>query len=597
MTGFDLRHHGDAELGDGLLDLAVNVARATPPDWLQARLAASLPMLAAYPKPERARAAVAARHRRDPAEVLLTSGGAEAFVLIARALRPRHAVCVHPSFTEPEAALRAAGHRVTRVLLAPPFTLDAALIPDDADLVVLGNPTNPTSRLHGAPALEALARPGRTLVVDEAFADAVPGETESLAGRGDIPGLIVIRSLTKTWGLAGLRVGYLLAEPALVRSLAEAQPLWSVSTPALVALEACSEPVAVAAAQVAAAAAARAREEFTAAVQAFPQLRVTAGAAGPFILVQGPPELRSRLRARGIALRRGDTFPGLDETWVRIATPRRADQPGVLKAIAEVLAGFDGKPPAHPIRPSRRRSGSVTLVGAGPGAIDLLTLRAWRAIHEAQVVVTDRLVSADLLAGLHPGVEIIEVGKAPGRHAVTQEKINALLVDRATRGSAVVRLKGGDPFVFGRGGEELLACARAGLATSVIPGLSTATAVPTLAGIPVTHRGLAQSFTVVSGHLPPGHEDSTVDWASLAQSGETVVLLMGVATLPVIAQALMSGGRDKLTPVVSIENGGSPRQRVVTSDLASVADDIAAAELRNPAVTVIGEAAAALARP
>ena len=590
----DLSHHGDAEVGAGLIDLAVNVRLAEPPAWLRARIAASLSDLGSYPRPERARAAVARRHGRDPADVLLTSGAAEAFVLLARSLAPRHAVCLHPSFTEPEAALRAAGHSVTRVLLPPPFALDAALIPDDADLVILGNPTNPTSRLHPAALLETLARPGRTLVVDEAFADAVPGEPESLAHRSDVPGLIVIRSLTKTWGLAGLRVGYLLADPATVRRLARAQPLWSVSSPALVALEACSGPAVVAAAQAAAATGARARDEFSEALAAHPELTVTPAAAGPFLLVHGPRTLRQGLRDRGIAVRRGDTFPGLDEHWVRIATPPRADQPRILKAIGEALEGNPAAPLA--VQQQDMHDGSVTLVGAGPGAVDLLTLRGWRALHDAEVVVTDRLVSADLLAGLHPGVEIIEVGKAPGRHAAKQEEINALLVAHGTAGKNVVRLKGGDPFVFGRGGEELLACAEAGLETIVIPGLSTATAVPTLAGIPVTHRGLAQSFTVVSGHLPPGHEASTVDWDALARGGETVVLLMGVATLPAIAQALINGGRDKLTPVVSIENGGSPRQRVIASDLASITDDIAAAELRNPAVTVIGEAAAALAR-
>ena len=229
----DLRHHGDAEVGPGLLDFAVNVRDRTPPQWLVERLAASLSDLAAYPDPESARHAVARRHRRDPADVLLTAGAAEAFVLLARALTPRRAVVVHPQFTEPEAALRAAGHPVERVVLDGDFTLDPDRIPDDADLVIVGNPTNPTSVLHPAATLAALARPGRILVVDEAFADCIPGEAESVAGRTDLPGLVVIRSLTKTWDLLTPR--RLLLADRTVRRFAEHQPLWAVSTPALVA--------------------------------------------------------------------------------------------------------------------------------------------------------------------------------------------------------------------------------------------------------------------------------------------------------------------------------------------------------------------------
>ncbi|MGV9981147.1 Rv2231c family pyridoxal phosphate-dependent protein CobC, partial [Micromonospora wenchangensis] len=236
----DLAHHGDAEATPGLVDLAVNVRRDPMPDWLADPVTAALADLAGYPDPRPARAAVAARHGRPPAEVLLTAGAAEGFVLLARALvGVRRPVVVHPQFTEPEAALRAAGHRVERLLLDPDddFRLDPARVPADADLVMIGNPTNPTSVLHPATALAALARPGRVLVVDEAFADTtgvpgVDGEPESLAARRDLPGLVVVRSLTKTWGLAGLRIGYLLGEAALLERLAAAQPLWAVSTPA-----------------------------------------------------------------------------------------------------------------------------------------------------------------------------------------------------------------------------------------------------------------------------------------------------------------------------------------------------------------------------
>ena len=210
---------------------------SAPPPWLVSRIERSLRTLGSYPDARFATQAVARRHERDEAEVLVTAGAAEAFVLLARALRPRHAVCVHPSFTEPEAALRAAGHDVHRLVLEPPYRLDPAQVPDEADLVVVGNPTNPTGVLHED--LGALCRPGRVTVVDEAFMDAVPGEPGGLAS-ARLPGLVVVRSLTKTWALAGLRVGYLLAEPDLVGRLREVQPLWAVSSPALAALDVCS---------------------------------------------------------------------------------------------------------------------------------------------------------------------------------------------------------------------------------------------------------------------------------------------------------------------------------------------------------------------
>ena len=316
----DLRHHGDDELAPGLVDLAVNVRAGTPPEWLRARLAESLTGLAAYPRPDAARAAVAARHGRAPAEVLLTAGGAEAFTLIARALQPRRAVVVHPQFTEPEAALRAAGHAVERVVLtAPAFRLDPALVPADADLVMVGNPTNPTSVLHPAATLAALAAPGRVLVVDEAFMDAVPGESESLARRA-LEGLIVVRSLTKTWGLAGLRVGYCLAAPDLIAALARVQPHWSVSTPALVAAEATSTPAALA---EAAAAAREAGIDRAHLIRRLAELGLTVAGdpRAPFVLVHVPDgeAVRAGLRTAGFAVRRGDSFPGLGPDWLRLA--------------------------------------------------------------------------------------------------------------------------------------------------------------------------------------------------------------------------------------------------------------------------------------
>ena len=320
----DLHHHGDAELAPGMLDLAVNV-RGSTPSWLRTVLAQSLDRLGAYPDPRAATAAVARRHGRDPAEVLLTAGAAEAFVLLARALRPRYALVVHPGFTEPEAALRAAGQPVHRLVLPPPYVLGE--VPDEADLVIIGNPTNQTGVLH--PDLARLCRPGRTVVVDEAFMDAVPGETGSLAARGDLPGLVVVRSLTKTWALAGLRIGYLLGPPGLIDGLRAAQPLWSVSTPALAAAQACSAPPALAEAAAIACDTARERERLQGRLTGL-GVDVVPGSQAPYLLCRAPghPYVRDRLREVGIAVRRGDTFPGLTaEHWrTAVRDPSSSDR-------------------------------------------------------------------------------------------------------------------------------------------------------------------------------------------------------------------------------------------------------------------------------
>ncbi|MEU1320265.1 Rv2231c family pyridoxal phosphate-dependent protein CobC [Streptomyces tibetensis] len=345
-SGHDLRHHGDAEVrddGGSLVDLAVNVRADTPPVWLREHIAASLGGLAAYPDGRAARAAVAARHGLPVERVLLTAGAAEAFVLLARALKVRRPVVVHPQFTEPEAALRDAGHTVGRVLLRETdgFRLEAAAVPEDADLVVIGNPTNPTSVLHPADAIAGLARPGRVLVVDEAFMDAVPGEREALAGRVDVPGLVVLRSLTKTWGLAGLRIGYVLAAPETIEDLQRAQPLWPVSTPALAAAEACVGPRAVAEAAHAAHRIAADRTHLLTGLARFGTagLRVAGPAQGPFVLVRLPraSTVRRRLRDLGWAVRRGDTFPGLDEEWLRLAVRDRRTTDAFLEALGRAL--------------------------------------------------------------------------------------------------------------------------------------------------------------------------------------------------------------------------------------------------------------------
>ena len=344
---FDLHHHGDTEVGAGLIDLAVNVRHEPMPRWLAQPIADSLGRLSAYPDAGEATAAVAARHRRDPAEVLLTAGAAQAFVLLAQALRDaRRPVVVHPQFTEPEAALRNAGHQVERVLLRPEdgFRLDPAQVAEDADLVFVGNPTNPTSVLHPAADLARLARPGRVLVIDEAFSDitfrpGVAGEPESLAGCRDMPGLVVLRSLTKTWGLAGLRIGYLLGPADLLPRLAAAQPLWAVSTPALAAATACASPIAVAAEREIAQRLAAERAHLVEQLQHVPHVTLAGEPAAAFVTVRlgGAARIRLELRKRGYAVRRGDTFPGLGDDWLRIAVRDTATTDAFVQTLTEVI--------------------------------------------------------------------------------------------------------------------------------------------------------------------------------------------------------------------------------------------------------------------
>jgi histidinol-phosphate aminotransferase len=342
VTGdHDLGHHGDAEVDDRLVDLAVNVRHQPMPAWLAEPIAASLSRLAAYPDAGAATAAVAARHRRDPAEVLLTAGAAQAFVLLAQALRgARRPVVVHPQFTEPEAALRNAGHEVERVLLREDdgFRLDPDLVPADADLVFVGNPTNPTSVLHPAAGIARLARPGRVLVVDEAFADTTLAD-ESLTGRADLPGLVVLRSLTKTWGLAGLRIGSLLAPAGLIRRLSRMQPLWAVSTPALAAAEACAGDRAVAAERAIAREMAAERQHLVAGLRDVPGVTVPGEPAAAFVAVRlaGADQIRLELRRRGWAVRRGDTFPGLGADWLRIAVRDTATTDEFLHQLNDVI--------------------------------------------------------------------------------------------------------------------------------------------------------------------------------------------------------------------------------------------------------------------
>ncbi len=344
----DLAHHGDADLVPGLVDLAVNVRSSGTPAWLAARIREA--DLAAYPDQRLAVAAVAARHRRATGEVLLTAGAAEAFVLLARALRPRHAVVVHPQFTEPEAALRAAGHQVDRVILPFPFTLDPALIPADADLVFIGNPTNPTSVAHPA---RCAAPPGA--------AGADGGGRRGLrrlpagraaVGRGttdDLDGLVVIRSLTKTWALAGLRVGYLLAAPPLVRLLATAQPPWPVSTPALTACVATATDAAAREVEAWARGLADARSYLLAGLARIEGVRVVPGASASFALLDtGIADIRTRLHTRGFAVRRGETFPGLRPGWIRVAVRDTETSDRFSAALGEVIDRWLTRPAPRP---------------------------------------------------------------------------------------------------------------------------------------------------------------------------------------------------------------------------------------------------------
>jgi uroporphyrin-III C-methyltransferase/precorrin-2 dehydrogenase/sirohydrochlorin ferrochelatase len=231
----------------------------------------------------------------------------------------------------------------------------------------------------------------------------------------------------------------------------------------------------------------------------------------------------------------------------------------------------------------------VALVGGGPGDPGLITVRGRQLLGEADVVLADRLAPRSLLDELPPDVEIIDAAKIPYGRAMTQDEINAALVAHARAGRFVVRLKGGDPFVFGRGAEEVLACLQAGLPVTVVPGVTSAIAAPAAAGIPVTHRGVAQEFHVVSAHVAPDDDKSTVDWPALAASSGTLVLLMAVERLHLIAEALIRHGRAPSTPAAVVADGTLPTQRTINGTLQTVASRAAAAGIRPPAVVVVGE--------
>jgi cobyrinic acid a,c-diamide synthase len=329
----------------------VNVRVPSPPQFLREVIVDTITGLGAYPRTDAAVSAIAAAHGVPESAALPTAGAAEAFTLLARALSPVRPLVVHPQFTEPEAALRTAGHQPTRLLLEPAtrFVLDADRVDEEADLIMIGNPTNPTSVLHPADVLRSLVRPGRVVCVDEAFMDTVPGETESML-RHALDGVVVLRSLTKTWGLAGLRAGYVVGDPEIVARMRRQQQPWSVSTPALAATIACLTPAAQQIAAEAAQGLAVHRSALQRALTAV-GLSVAGDPAASFVLVdtsgwpppagQGsrpPGWVRLALRERGFAVRRGETFPGLHADWVRIAVRDPATTRALADALVEIQA-------------------------------------------------------------------------------------------------------------------------------------------------------------------------------------------------------------------------------------------------------------------
>nr|WP_205862800.1 uroporphyrinogen-III C-methyltransferase [Planosporangium thailandense] len=231
----------------------------------------------------------------------------------------------------------------------------------------------------------------------------------------------------------------------------------------------------------------------------------------------------------------------------------------------------------------------VALVGAGPGDPELITVRGRRLLAAAEVVVADRLVPGLLLDELRPEVELVDASKIPYGPSRTQEEINRILVERAKEGRFVVRLKGGDPYLFGRGGEELIACVEAGIPVTVVPGVTSALAAPAVAGIPVTHRGVAHELVVVSGHVPPDHPASLVDWPALARLRGTVCVLMGLKNLAAIAATLLAHGRPAATPAAVVQEGTTGAQRVIRGRLDTIAEQVAEAGLRPPAIVVLGD--------
>lgn len=331
-----LRTHGDRVARGAALDFAVNVWPELRPDWLEQALQQALG--GGYPDQRAAVEAIAERHRRRPEEVLLLNGACEGFWLLGHTLRPRVACCIHPSFTEPEAALRAVGSDIARVYRRPPaWRLDRLQVSARTDYVVLGNPNNPTGALDPAATVATLAKAGRTLVADESFMEFAPDENESLAGRDDLPDLVVVRSLTKLWALAGIRAGYLIAPASLVKRLRGQRQPWSVNTLACAALAACSrhEP----ARRQRALEIAAERDALAAQLASLPDVRVFPSVTNFLLLrVSRAHTVQRRLRANGIAVRPAGTFPGLSNSYLRVAVRTATDNQQLVRALAQALS-------------------------------------------------------------------------------------------------------------------------------------------------------------------------------------------------------------------------------------------------------------------
>lgn len=261
----------------------------------------------------------------------------------------------------------------------------------------------------------------------------------------------------------------------------------------------------------------------------------------------------------------------------------------IRSAIREALQ--DGTITVEAEAPDDVVRGGVALVGGGPGDPELITVRGRRMLSHADVVVADRLAPPELLAELAPHVEVIDAAKIPYGRAMAQDAINALMIDRATAGKFVVRLKGGDPFVFARGYEEVLACAEAGIPVAVVPGVTSAIAVPAQAGVPVTHRAVNHEFVVVSGHVAPDDPESLVNWDALAAMRGTIVLLMAVERIEQFSAVLQKGGRPADTPVLVVQHGTTPAQHTLRATLADAPEKIRAEGIRPPAIVVIGAVA------
>lgn len=275
------------------------------------------------------------------------------------------------------------------------------------------------------------------------------------------------------------------------------------------------------------------------------------------------------------------------EAGITVAVVGNRDPRRSASVRDEIVAGLRDGTIAAPHH--RDRTPGVTLVGGGPGNPELISIAGRKALMAADVVVADRLAPRELLGDLPADVELVDVAKLPRGRSAQQEEINRVIVERALEGKRVVRFKGGDNFVFGRGYEEVIACRAAGVPVTVIPGLTSPVTVPGVAGIPVTHRGVAHEFAVVSGHLPPGHPEALTDYAALARLNGTIVVMMGVENAPAIAEALVAGGRPASLPVAVVCDGTMPTERTVLATLGTLADRLAEESVKPPAIIVIGE--------